>query len=93
MALRYSNEILSISGKKVKQVTIKVAEKAFNEGKQLWLQPCKLRVNNPYHPPMLISKEETFAWCNSFSSIIEVYKHYNCYGRRGKYPIFFVEVA
>lgn len=93
MALRYSNEILSISGKKVKQVTIKVAEKAFNEGKQLWLHPCNMRINNPWQSPMPINEDKTFVGCKSFTSVVEVYKNYNCDNERGKYPIFFVEVA
>lgn len=93
MALRYSNETLSISGKKVKQVTIKVAEKAFNEGKQLWLHPCNMRINNPWQSPMPINKEKTFVGCKSFTSVVEVYKNYNCDNERGKYPILFVEVA
>jgi hypothetical protein len=93
MALRYSNKILSISGKNVKQVNIKVAEKAFNEGKLLWLHPCNMRINSPWQSPMPINKDKAFVGCKSFTSVVEVYKNYNCDNERGKYPIFFVEVA
>lgn len=96
MALRYSNMVLSISNRKVKQVSIKSAEKAYNDGKQLWLHPCNMRVNNPCQSPMPLNKADVdnnaFTSGSSFSAMVNDYKHYNCDNERGKYPIFFVEV-
>lgn len=96
MALRYSNKVLSISGKKAKQVNIKFAEKAYNEGKQLWLHPCNMRVDNPWQSPMPLNKADVdnnaFTNGSSFSAMVNDYKYYNCDNERGKYPIFFVEV-
>lgn len=96
MALRYSNMVLSISGKKAKQVSIKSAEKAYNDGKQLWLHPCNMRVNNPWQSPMPLNKADVdnnaFTNGSSFKAMVNDYKYYNCDNERGKYPIFFVEV-
>ncbi len=95
MALRYSNVFLSIDGKKVKQVSINVAEKAYNEGKQLWLHPCNMKVNNTWQTPMPLCKSEidnnAFLVGSTFKAMVNDFKFYNCDNERGKYPIFFVE--
>lgn len=88
--------VLSISNKKVKQVSIKSAEKAYNDGKQLWLHPCNMRVNNLWQTPMPLNKADVdnnaFTNGSSFKAMVNDYKYYNCDNERGKYPIFFVEV-
>lgn len=96
MALRYSNKVLSILGKKAKQVNIKSAEKAYNDSKQLWLLPCNMMVDNHWQTPMPLNKADVsnnaFTSGSSFSAMVNDYKYYNCDTERGKYPIFFVEV-
>ena len=97
MALRYSKETLSISGKKAKQVNIKVAEKAYNEGKQIWLLPCNMRINNPWQHPMPLCTSDVennaFTIGSTFKEIVNDFKYYNCDNERGKYPSFFIEVG
>lgn len=97
MALRYANQSVSIEGKKAKQVNIKMAEKAYNEGKQLWLLPCNIRINNAWQHPMPLDRksieDNAFKCGSTFSQIVNEFKYYNCDNERGKYPIFFVEVG
>lgn len=95
MGLRYQNEIFSISGQKTKQINKKIAEQAYNNGKQLWILPCNMRINNPWQHPMPLSKkgveDNAFTMGSSFNDIINDFIYYNCDNERGKYPIFFVE--
>ena len=58
MALRYANEVILMDDKKVRQVTIKKAEKAYNEGKNVWLHSCNMRLNNHWQHPCRISKKQ-----------------------------------
>lgn len=96
MALRYANEVILMDDKKVRQVTIKKAEKAYDEGKNVWLHSCNMRLNNHWQHPCRISKKQTednaFTCGSTFKQVVNDYKYYNCDNERGKYPIFFIEV-
>lgn len=96
MALRYANEVILMDGKKVRQVTIKKAEKSYNSGKDVWMHSCNMRLNNHWQRPCKISKEQTdgnaFTSGSTFKQVVNEFTYYNCDNERGKYPIFFIEV-
>ena len=95
MALRYANEIILMGDKKVCQVTIKEAEKAYNEGKNVWLHSCNMSLTNHWQHPYRINKKEiednAFTCCSTFRQLVNDFKYYNCDNERGKYSIFFIE--
>lgn len=96
MALRYTNRVFLMDNKKVRQVTIKKAETAYNSGKEVWMHSCNMRVDNPWQHPCKINKKQTednaFTNGSTFSQMVNDFKYYNCDGERGTYPIFFIEV-
>lgn len=96
MALRYANEVILMDGKKVRQVTIRKAESAYNSGKDVWMHSCNMRLNNHWQRPYMVSKEKTednaFTCGSTFKQIVNDFTYYNCDNERGKYPIFFIEV-
>lgn len=93
MALRYKNSVMSLDGKKVRQVNIKVANKYFNNGRTVWLHPCNMKINNPWQSPMAIKANgmDGFSNDNKFMSMVSDFRYYNCNKELGRYPIFFVE--
>ncbi len=48
MSMNYANEVILMDDKKVRQVTIKKAEKVYNEGKNVWLHSCNMNLSNKY---------------------------------------------
>lgn len=93
MALRYKNSVMSLDGKKVRQVNIKVANKYFNNGRTVWLHPCNMKLNNPWQSPMAIKANgmDGFSNDNKFMSMVSDFRYYNCNKELDRYPIFFVE--
>lgn len=96
MALRYTNRVFLMDNKKIRQVTIKKAETAYNSGKEVWMHSCNMRVDNPWQHPCKINKKQTednaFTNGSTFSQMVNDFKYYNCDSERGTYPIFFIEV-
>lgn len=84
---------MSLDGKKVRQVNIKVANKYFNNGRTVWLHPCNMNLNNPWQSPMAIKANsmDGFSNDNKFMSMVSDFRYYNCNKELGRYPIFFVE--
>ncbi len=82
---------------KVKQVTAPMAKKAYENGEPIWMHPCMMRVNNMWQRPFPTSKkhveDNAFTNGSTFENIVNDFRYYNCDNERGKYPIFFVEVA
>lgn len=90
----YSNQIVRIDNKNAFQVSIKKAERYFNEGRQLWLHPCNLRLNNAWQNPMPLSKDiQDNPHYNeaSLRSIVNEFSYYNCDNERGNRVLIFVE--
>lgn len=89
--MRYKGETFTMYGKTVKQVNKSTAEKLFNQGETLFLLPCNMRVNNMWQSPCPMNKEQS-SWGDTFKSMVNSFRYYNCDKERGLYPIFFAEV-
>ena len=81
----YKNELINIDNKKVKQVNRLTAEKLYNSGKTVYLNGCKVRVNNPYMSPMPLSNVSG----RDFDVVMYEYEYFNCCNELGLYPHFF----
>ena len=95
--LRYQGQIVTIhrNGKaiRIKQNNKTAARKRYEEGKEIFLHPCLMRLDSPWQSPCPISKA-TYpdGFVPTFDSLVYDFKYYNCDSERGAYPIFFVEV-
>ena len=91
-----SNEVILIDDNKFRQLTIKKAEKAYNECKNVWLHSCNMRVINHWLYSCSISKKQTedkaFTCGSTLKQVVNNFKYQNCDNERGKYHIFFIEV-
>lgn len=89
--MKHSNEIIILrpSGVKVKQVNKTKARRMFNEGKELYMIPCNMRLNSPWGGPCRIVPK---VFDNTFEQAVNVFEYYNCNAETGKYANFFVEV-
>ena len=81
----YKNELINIGNKEVKQVNRLTAEKLYNSGKTIYLNGCKVRINNPYMSPMPLSNEGG----RDFDVVMYEYEYFNCCNELGLYPHFF----
>ena len=95
--MRYAGEIITLkrNGKvvRVKQVNKTSARKHYDEGKTIYLLACNMRVNNQWQGLCLVNKSDVpEAFMQSFDSVVNDFKYYNCDLERGTYPIFFIEV-
>lgn len=93
--MRYKNENITLMNNENKecnviQVSKTKAKNAFNNGKNVWLHPCLMRLNNVWQSPYCFNKAK-YNDNPSFDTIINSYKYYNCNNQLGTYPIFFIE--
>lgn len=92
--MRYKNEYITLTDNENKecnviQVTKTKAKNAFNDGKNVWLHPCLMRLNNVWRLPYCYNKKNIDS--PNFDTIINSYKYYNCNNQLGTYPIYFIE--
>lgn len=60
------------------------ARKEFEKGSEVYLLPCKVRLDNMWIKPHLMTKEV------KFDSFMATYSYYNCQDKDlGLYPAFF----
>lgn len=71
------------------QISANKAKKLYDNGCVVWLHSCKMRVRNPYQEPFNFQKTESN---ETFESIVNSFKYYNCDTQRGKRVIFFAKV-
>lgn len=78
----------------VKQVYKNTARKAYENGQNVWIYSCNLRLNSFWGTPYRMSKKEIennpFTSASDFDALVASYTYYNCDNERGKYPIFFI---
>lgn len=71
------------------QVTKTQAKKLFEQGKTIYLHPCKMRFDNVWQSPIPISDSTWDSW--DFDKYVSNFEVYNCDGERGKYAHFFIQ--
>lgn len=81
-------ERFSYSGKELVRVNKQKANRLFNEGKGIYLLPCKANPCSAWISPMFFEKSEEN---NDFTRLVGSFEYYNCNSQLGKYSAFFVE--
>lgn len=71
-----------------KQIQHRTAKKLYNEGKTLFLLPCKVSFQNIWIQPFELSNNNNNSWKN----VINLYEYYNCNNELGKYTHFYVQL-
>ena len=85
-----------------KRINKRAAEKAYNEGKMLYILPCKVNFANRWIKPVRVHKESTTTMSidgfnttitrnREFDILVNAYTYYNCCNGLGKYPAFYIE--
>jgi len=70
----------------VVQVNKVSAKKAYNDGKELVVIPCKLRLDNSMIPFVVLHNSGV-----NFDTLINEYEAYNCNSEVGEYPHFYIK--
>lgn len=84
------------------RVNRKQAKRVYNEGKPVYLLPCKMRLENPWFNPCRVQKEEINTISNDgfntiiarnreFETIENCFIYYNCNPETGKYAAWYIE--
>jgi len=88
--MRYKNEFIDIfNGVQVQQVNKTTAKKLYDQGKQLYLNACNMRINNAWQDPMPLDNAQGY----SFNLMLSEYEYYNCCSERGNYANFFTPTS
>lgn len=72
------------------QIAKQRARRLYEQGKTIYMQSCNMMFNTMWQSACPINKERA-AWCETFDSVVNAFKHYNCDHERGKYPNYFVK--
>jgi len=63
------------------------AKRLFNEGKDVWILPSNMRIDNIWIQPALLNKKNGV----DFDTLVNGYMYYNCNNETGKNVHYFVE--
>jgi len=88
--MRYTDFYSNFVGGVVKQINIRTAKKLFESGKEIFMQSSNMRFENVWQQPFNFIKDQSNG--ESFETICNSYKYYNCDNYRGKYIHFFARV-
>lgn len=86
MKLFYSHDLKCM----IQQINKTAAKKYFEDGKKIFLQSSKMCFNNVWQSAIEVSKED-LTYKETFETLINGYKYYNCDSYRGKYIHFFIK--
>lgn len=71
-----------------KKINKQKARRLYEEGKTIYLLPCKVRLNNLWIVPFPINKKDG----SLFDRCVDYYEYYNCqYNETGKYSAYYIE--
>ena len=75
-----------------KRVTKRIAEKAYNAGKDILVAPCNANMHYIFSPYITINNEHDEHILNGgFENKINHFIYYNCGGCMGDYPKYFIK--
>lgn len=91
--LKYKGQTINLKDEcgntyNVKQVTKPTAQKAYDNGKPVWMHPCNLRLDNMWQKPMPMHNDSG----DTFDNAVNSFKYYNCDTYNGKRVIYFTPV-
>jgi hypothetical protein len=73
----------------LEQISKPQARKLFDEGKEIYLSPCNMKVFNSWGTLLSVTKANNNA---NFYRIVKSYEYYNCNNEAGKYVLFFKQI-
>lgn len=75
--------------KEFKRINKTVARRLYNEGKIIYLHPCKVHPNSAWMPPTPFIKvtDQT-----EFGKLVNAFEYYNCDNERGRYCAYYIPV-
>lgn len=82
-------EYYTYNGERVIRVNKKVARQMYNNGKQIWLIPDMMRLNNAWQSPCPISTKDN-GGDREFDIRVNEFRYYNCDNERGRGVKYFV---
>ena len=86
--MKYSNRPVTINGKRCNQINRLKAKACFEMGREVYMHPANLRVDNIFQSPMLFSKATTEV--ESFEKLANAFEVMNCTCKEtGNTAIFF----
>ena len=74
---------------KIQQIIKSTAKKLYDSGEAIYLNASNLSLNNPWTSPVRIQMNAENP--ESFESVVNSYRYYNCNNETGKYVNFFKE--
>lgn len=77
---------IRVRGEAFQQVNKTKAERLFNEGTEIFLLPCNANPNSVWISLCPVKKDD-----ESFNSVVNGYKYYNCNRELGLYVVYFIK--
>ena len=71
----------------MRRINKKEARRRFNNGEEITLVACKMRVDSPWGPGYRIDNKQE----KDFDSIVNAFEYYNCTRETGYYASYYVE--
>jgi len=72
------------------------ARKAYNEGKTIAIDSCKMRPFNVWCTTMVVNKNDTEDHCVSdeadFDNLVNSFEYYNCNSETGRRAAFYIKI-
>lgn len=84
------NEDYIYNGERVIRVNKKVARQMYNNGKQIWLIPDMMRLDNAWQSPCPISTKDN-GGDREFDARVNEFVYYNCDNERGRGVKYFIK--
>jgi hypothetical protein len=78
----------------MKKITKIQAERLYNNGKEIYLNPSKMNPNGVWHKAMKTSREiseNAIYEASSFMNLVNNYRYYNCNKEMGLVVTFYIE--
>lgn len=85
----YKKFDILLDGKVLKQINRRKAKRLFEDGVEIFVVPCKMKLYSPWSEPMKIG-EGAFV-IRTFNSFINEFEYYNCNSETGSYTHYFTE--
>jgi hypothetical protein len=73
----------------LEQISKPQARKLFNEGKEIYVSPCNMKVFNSWGTLSSVTKDNDVT---DFDTFCNSYEYYNCNNEAGKYASFFKQI-
>lgn len=85
---------IRIGNEAFQQVNKTKAERLFNEGMEVFLLPCNANPNSVWISLCPVKKDDKsfYSVVESFNSVVNGYRYYNCNRKLGLYVVYFIKI-